>query len=170
MNKRIVSGLLTAAWLGFGVMTGPGLSRAQTESDVSAEASRMDSQAARQGESRATDKVSGQFNSFLGEDSKAVVTGLRNGTPITLTRTTQQPDGSTATTTTTIDPPPKGKMGFGEVSIALALAKEQLSQAGVTQPTPEQLKAALTGGTVTSSDGKTTELQGVLTLRGQGMG
>lgn len=170
MNKQIRFSLLAAVLFGLGLVTSAGLSRAQTESDVNAEASRMDTQAARQGESRATDRVSGQFNSFLGEDSKAVVTGLRNGTAVTLTRETKQPDGSTTTTTTTIDPPPKGKMGFGEVSISLALAKEQLRQAGITQPTPEQLKAALAGGTVTSSDGKTTQLQGVLTLRSQGMG
>jgi len=68
-------------------------------------------------------------------------------------------------------------MGFGNVYISLALAKQQLSTLGITQPTPEQLQAALTGGTITQTTGSgmtatttTTDLQGVLTMRSQHMG
>jgi hypothetical protein len=69
-------------------------------------------------------------------------------------------------------------MGFGNVFISLALAKQQLGQLGITQPTPEQLQAALTGGTVTTNAGTTvagttptsTNLQGILTMRSQNMG
>jgi len=64
-------------------------------------------------------------------------------------------------------------MGFGNVFISLALAKQQLSQAGITQPTPQQLQAALLGGTVTTGSGTTattTKLQGILTMRSQHMG
>jgi hypothetical protein len=64
-------------------------------------------------------------------------------------------------------------MGHGNVFTSLALAKQQLGQLGITQPTPQQLQAALTGGTITTGTGATattTQLQGVLTMRSQGMG
>src|SRR4030095_16533040 len=61
---------------------------ADTTSALNTEASRMNTLAASHGEANVTGKISGTFNSFLGSDSPAVVTGLRNGTPITLTTTT----------------------------------------------------------------------------------
>ncbi len=109
------------------------------------------------------EKLSSEFSSFLGDDSTAVVTGLRAGTPFDLTSTT---------TTTTVNSP-TGPMGFGNVKITLTLAEAQLSQYGITQPTPEQLQAALLGGTIMTGSGTsatTTDIQGVLTLRSQGMG
>jgi len=75
--------------------------------------------------------------------------------------------------TTTVITPPTGKMGHGNVFTSLALAKQQLGQLGISQPTPEQLQAALTGGTITTGTGTTattTQLQGILTMRSQGMG
>jgi hypothetical protein len=64
-------------------------------------------------------------------------------------------------------------MGYGNVTISLALARQQLANQGITQPTPQQIQAALTGGTVTTGSGataRTVELPGVLTLRSSGMG
>jgi hypothetical protein len=134
----------------------------------------MNNLAASHGETNVTGKISGTFNSFLGSDSTAVVTGLRNGTPITLTTTTPAATpGAAPTVTTTVITPPTGKMGHGNVFTSLALAKQQLGQLGISQPTPEQLQAALTGGTITTGTGTTattTQLQGVLTMRSQGMG
>ena len=158
-------------------LTGQGF--AQTTSALNTEASRMDTLATSQGDSKVVDKISGDFGSFLGPDSKAVVTGLRNGTPIKLTTTTTTPGSTSAsppvtTMNTTVINPPTGKMGFGNVYISLALAKQQLGQMGITQPTPEQLNAALTGGTITTSTGTgtatKTDLPGILTMRSQHMG
>jgi hypothetical protein len=147
---------------------------ADTASTLNTEASRMNTLAASHGETNVTGKISGTFNSFLGSDSTAVVTGLRNGTPITLTTTTPATTpGAAPTVTTTVITPPTGQMGHGNVFISLALAKQQLGQMGISQPTPEQLQAALTGGTITTGTGATattTQLQGVLTMRSQGMG
>jgi len=147
---------------------------ADTTSALNTEASRMNTLAASHGETNVTGKISGTFSSFLGPDSTAVVTGLRNGTPITLTTTTPAATpGAAPTVTTTVITPPTGKMGHGNVFISLALAKQQLGQLGISQPTPEQLQAALTGGTITTGTGTTattTQLQGVLTMRSQGMG
>jgi hypothetical protein len=134
----------------------------------------MNTLAASHGETNVTGKISGTFNSLLGSDSNAVVTGLRNGTPITLTTTSPAATpGAAPTVTTTVITPPTGQMGHGNVFISLALAKQQLGQLGISQPTPEQLQAALTGGTITTGTGATattTQLQGVLTMRSQGMG
>jgi hypothetical protein len=144
---------------------------ADDTSALNTEASRMNTLAASHGESNVTGKISGTFNSFLGSDSTAVVTGLRNGTPITLTTTTPAATpGAAPTVTTTVITPSTGKMGYGNVFTSLALAKQQLGQLGISQPTPEQLQAALTGGTVTTGTGTTTQLQGILTMRSQGMG
>lgn len=160
------------------IMSGA-LNRAEAQmqaatSALTAEASQMDQLAASQGGAKVIDKLSADFSSFLGADSKAVVTGLRNGTPITLTTTTPgaTPGAPPVATTTTIVPP-TGKMGLGNVFVSLALAKQQLSQVGIIQPTPAELQAALLGGSVTTGTGataSTTSLQGILTMRSQNMG
>ncbi len=150
---------------------------AQTTTQLNNEATQMNSLAASQGQTKVTNKISGDFNSFLGSDSTAVVTGLRSGTPITLTRTQTTTSTTTGlpvtTTTTTTITPPTGQMGNGEVYISLALAKQQLGAMGITEPTPEQLQAALTGGSITQTTATgttTTQMQGILTLRSQHMG
>jgi hypothetical protein len=60
-------------------------------------------------------------------------------------------------------------MGFGNVDISLSLAKAELAALGISQPTPQQLQAALMGGSVSTSKG-TTVLPGILTLRSEGKG
>lgn len=157
---------------------GAGAIGAQTVTDLNSEAARMNNLASSHGESNVIGKISGDFKSFLGSDSNAVVTGLRNGTPITLTRITTTPSTTpgglpVTTTNTTVITPPTGQMGHGNVYISLALAKQQLSQMGINEPTPQQLQAALTGGSITQSTATgttTTNLQGILTMRSEKMG
>ncbi len=173
----------TAVILAIGIATrAANIAAAQTASDLNNQVTTMNNATANQGQTGVINKISGDFSSFLGTDSQAVVTGLRNGTPITLTSTTTTPSsvpgGTPVTTTTnTIITPPTGHMGFGNVYISLALAKQQLSAMGISQPTPEQLQAALTGGTITQTTGTgatatttSTPLQGILTMRSQNMG
>jgi hypothetical protein len=157
----------------------PGFSYAETASDLNSQVTTMNTTTANQGQTNVINKISGDFNSFLGADSKTVVTGLRSGTPITLTSTTTTPSTTpgglpVTTPTNTVITPPTGQMGFGNVYTSLALAKQQLSTLGISQPTPQQLQAALTGGTITQTTGTgattTTDLQGVLTMRSQNMG
>lgn len=100
-----------------------------------------------------------------GKNSQSLVNGLRNGSEITLT--TKDSSGKSTTTTFT---PATGKMGVGNVNISLALAQASLKEAGITNPTADQLKAALNGGTVTNSSGQTTTLTGVLAMRADGKG
>jgi len=63
-------------------------------------------------------------------------------------------------------------MDYGNVRTSLTLAREQLAQLGIRQPTPAQIKAVLAGGAVTSrSTARTTPmlLPGVLQMRAHGM-
>ena len=121
-------------------------------------------------DSKSLSKISSDFSTFAGStaNSTSLATGLRTGGPITLTST----DAKGVITETTFSPP-TGRMGNGNVSISLALAKQNLANLGITQPTPEQIQAALTngpGGTITLPNGSTQPLTGVLTYRAQGMG
>jgi hypothetical protein len=155
---------------------------AQTAADVNNQVTTMNSLASNQGQTNVIGKISSDFTPFLGSDATAVVTGLRNGTSIKLTSVTTTPSSTpgglpVTTTNTTVITPPTGQMGFGNVYISLALAKQQLSTLGITQPTPQQLQAALTGGTITQTAGTgttatttTTNMQGILTMRSQNMG
>ena len=115
-------------------------------------------------------KISSNFSTFAGstENSDSLVTGIRSGGLITLSST----DAAGVTTTTTFDTP-TGKMGYGNVNKSLLLARQQLADVGITQPTNAQIQASLVGGEVTvpgPNGPTTTQLQGVLTMRAGGMG
>jgi hypothetical protein len=94
---------------------------------------------------------------------------LRDGTAITLTQVIQNADGTSTSTDTTIQPL-TGKMGYGNVKIALSLAEASLAKAGITDPTAAEIAAALNGGSLTLADGTTIDLQGVLAARAAGQG
>ena len=91
-----------------------------------------------------------RYTAFAGskENASSLVTGLRDGKQVTLTR------GTTKETFT----PSTGKMGYGNVDNALALAEASLAKQGITKPTPAQLEAALVGK------------DGILTMRAAGQG
>lgn len=124
------------------------------------------------GEPQAQARVIGSFSVFAGSEANArsLVAGLRQGNEITLTvpATGGQPGTETRFT------PPTRPMDYGNVSISLALAREQLAQLGVTRATPSQIKAVLAGGGVASRvSGRATTpylLPGVLQMRAGGMG
>ncbi|MBU6477711.1 MAG: hypothetical protein KGQ32_07285 [Xanthomonadaceae bacterium] len=118
-------------------------------------------------------KLASTYTTFAGSqtNSQALVDGLRNGTPITLeTVTPPSSAGGTGTTTATTFQPATGKLGYGNVNIALALARDELAKAGITDPTAAEIQSVLNGGTVVLADGSTQNLQGVLTLRARGEG
>jgi len=152
--------LVTAALL----CSVPGLLQAQDSPSVTA--AELDEAAEHQEAGKAAAAIGAKFTEFAGsgENATALVTGLRNGTTITLTTTV---DGAAVTTEFQ---PATGKLGYGNAYISLALAQQSLAQAGITQPTPAQLIAALNGGTVTGADGTAVPLAGVLTLRAAGDG
>jgi len=157
IRERTIATLLTAA---LAVTAYPVL--ADDAADLTTAIQAMDANAATRGSGVVIGKIAADFESFAGsnENATALVTGLRNGAEITLTQ-----DGQPSATFT----PPTKPMGYGNVSTSLTLAKYQLAQQGITEPTPEQLATALNGGTITV-DGKSMDYQGVLQMRADGMG
>lgn len=111
---------------------------------------------------RYVQSIDGRFGTFAGssENLQSLATGLRHGTDITL--------GGSGGETLSFTPPTR-PMGYGNVTHALDLASRQLAAAGITDPTAEEIRAAMLGGTVSTPDGEVT-LQGVLQLRSEGMG
>src|SRR5688500_19382681 len=78
------------------------------------------------------------------QNATSLVTGLRDGKQVTLSSRT----GKETFT------PPTGKMGYGNVDHALALAEASLQEKGITRPTPAQLEAS----TMEILDRKSTRL------------
>ena len=141
-----------------------------TSTDVEKQTTRLDTTAQNKGQTQVATRIASSFTSLAGSDANSLklVQGLRNGTAITLTTVSATTTGTTPATTTIT--PPTGKMGWGNVFISLALAKAVLANAGITNPTTQQLQAALMGGSVTGADGSTVTLKGVLQMRADGMG
>jgi hypothetical protein len=109
--------------------------------------------------------LSAEFAEFLGSEEQAatVVDGLRQGTAFTVGG--EVPEGGGEPVDGTTIEPPTGTMGYGNVRISLKLAESNLAEMGITQPTGEQLQAALLGGEI---DGQAVD--GVLAMRADGMG
>lgn len=156
--RRAAFALLVAAALSGGAYT----VAADEAAALTGEIQTMDASATTKGVGAVTGKIATDFQSFAGsrENSTALVSGLRNGAEVTLTQ-----KGEPSATFTPATKP----MGYGNVSTSLSLAKYQLAQQGITNPTPEQLKVALNGGTI-DYGGKTVDYQGVLQMRADGLG
>lgn len=110
------------------------------------------------------------FSEFAGseENAASLVNGLRSGSLVTLAPATS--GSSTGADPSISFMPPTRPMGWGNVRHALTLAQRELSAQGITDPTPAELQAALTGGSITTATGDTVNLSGTLALRSQGMG
>jgi hypothetical protein len=176
-NMKILAGAILVA------LSPLGYAQTSTPTDIDAQVTVLDTTAANRGQTQVAGRIAANFTGLTGSESNSLtlVNALRTGSPATLTTTTVTPgvDGAppTTTTTETTITPATGKMGWGNVKIALALAQAQLKQLGITNPTAEQLNAALNGGDVTVTTGTgatatttTTTLKGVLQMRADGMG
>ena len=95
-------------------------------------------------------------------NAQSLVTGLRTGSVVTLVSTSSAPAVSFT--------PATQNMGYGNINIAIALAKTALAKQGITNPSPAQLAAALNGGNITLANGTVVTMVGVLTQRNAGMG
>lgn len=117
-------------------------------------------------------RIIGSYSGFAGSEANAhsLMAGLRQGGEITLTAPAKSGQPGTSTRFTA----PTRPLDYGEIRIALALARGQLAQLGIDRPTPAQVKAVLVGGGVaTRVSGQATTpflLPGVLQLRAGGIG
>ena len=82
------------------------------------------------------DQLINRYSALAGskENASALVNGLRDGKEVKLW------PGTPAERTFK---PPTGKMGYGSVDNALALAEASLAQNGTTKPTPDDLEKAV---------------------------
>ena len=140
------------------VILGAAAGAVSAADSLTTQAAQMDRYASSKGQTAVIGRTAADFGSFYGTDNaQALAGGLRSGSEISLT--TQAPDGSVSTATFT---PPTGSMGNGNVYISMALAQQQLTDAGL-QPTAVNIQAAMVG-----EPGQ--PVQGVLQMRASGMG
>lgn len=116
------------------------------------------------GSSLSDDALVSRYTLLTGSKANAqsLVTGLRTGSVVTLVSTSSAPAVSFT--------PVTQNMGYGNINIAIALAKTALAKQGITNPSPAQLAAALNGGNITLANGTVVTMVGVLTQRNAGMG
>jgi len=107
-------------------------------------------------------RMASQYSSWAGgqANAEALVAGLRNGSTVTLV--TRGANGTKSIAGFT----PAGSMSAGNVNNALAGAQRSLARMGISQPTAEQIQAALIGGEVELPNGRTQELRGTVAVRG----
>lgn len=107
-----------------------------------------------------TTRLVSAYSTFAGSPSNAeiLIAGLRDDQTITLVAS---PDGLNPTAPPATFTPAIGKLGYGNINIALSLAKADLAKQGISNPTPAQLAAARNGGTITTTTGPVT-MAGVL--------
>lgn len=89
-------------------------------------------------------RLAAHYSAFAGspENARALVDGLRTSTPITLGPSLTGPNATAPAASLS---PATGKMGYGNINIALSLTKTSLAKQGISNPTPAQLSAALGG-------------------------
>lgn len=114
-------------------------------------------------------KLVSEFTDLAGskENAAALVSGLRSGSAISLGTSAPGAGGAAAGGAATTFTAPTKPMGYGNVRIALSLARAQLASQGVTNPTAAELQGALVGTAGTNGTGTQA---GILQMRADGMG
>jgi hypothetical protein len=107
-------------------------------------------------------RIATDYSAWAGgrDNAEALVSGLHRGTSITLSTYAGGNAVSLAGFT------PNGPMSYVDVNAALARARADLMRLGVRQPTAEQIQAALIGGDVHLSNGRTRSLRGTVPVLG----
>lgn len=138
---------------------------AQALTAIDVEVRNVEAASTHRGSAQVAQKIASGFTTLAGSQENALklVNGLREGRGVSL-------EGKSGDLTTIT--PATGRMGWGEVRIALAIARDTLMRAGIQQPTHAELDAALNGGAVSARGmGRpgTVALRGVLQMRMDGM-
>jgi hypothetical protein len=116
-------------------------------------------------------RLAADFSTLAGstENAAALIKGLRLGMPITLmvldpcSGKAPSPGDSGGSLSFSL---PTRPMSYGNIRIALSLARAQLAREGIAQPTPQQLRAALLG----SRSKAAPATDGILVRRAAGFG
>lgn len=137
---------------------------AESEPGPGGVALRMEEATPSVGDPKSAEMLIQEFQPFFGEHTAPIVTGLLEGTSITLRAESKRPDGSTVVDTLVMIPS-LDKMQGNDVAAALTIAREQLRRLNISAPHPYAIGAALMGGTVKTPEGEEVKLAGVLALR-----
>lgn len=103
-------------------------------------------------------RLAERYAAFLGgrANADAVVSGLRNGSSVTLVTGGADRNVNLAGFT------PPGAMSDTQINNALGSAQRALTRLGIHKPSAEQIQAALIGGEVTQPNGNVALVQGQL--------
>ena len=107
-------------------------------------------------------QLSSQYAGWAGGKSNAdsLVAGMRSGGSITLVTTGGGRSVSIAGFT------PSAPMTYGQINNALAGARQSLTRLGISNPSAEQIQAALIGGDIELASGASRQVAGVIVPRG----
>jgi len=107
-------------------------------------------------------RLSSQYASWAGGKSNAdsLVGGMRSGSPVTLV--TPAGVGRSASI---VGFTPAAPMTYGAIQAALSGARQNLARLGVTNPSAEQIQAALIGGDVELASGNSRMVAGTIVPR-----
>jgi hypothetical protein len=108
-----------------------------------------------------TGRIASQYSSWAGSraNAEALVSGLRNGSTITLATTGSDNTLSLAGFT------PAAPMSVEDIAGALARAQRELARVGIARPTAEQIHAALVGGEIPLHGGRNAKFRGSVAAR-----
>jgi hypothetical protein len=111
-------------------------------------------------------KVYARYGKLTGNAANmaSLVTGLQNGSPVVLKRRLRKEENHSLVLNIPTKP-----MSDQDITNTLEIATESLNDAGIRNPTIEQLHAVLMGGAVIGPRGRLTNMQGILVLRSEGM-
>ena len=112
-------------------------------------------------------QIAAGFVNFAGseENAAALVSALHDGRNVELNYPTREAPDTPVLVKIETPPIP---MAANDVRMALMLARDALVNIGVSRPTPEQLRAVLMGGELTTPSGRHVRMRGVLTMRSEG--
>jgi len=121
MHALAASLLLAFAPVAFGQAAG---------GPIDTEVRKLDTASQNHGQALVAQKIASSFTKLAGSERNALelVNALRDGSTATLTTTVPGTDGGASTTTESTITPATGKMGWGNVKIALALAESVLAK------------------------------------------
>lgn len=122
---------------------------AQVGPSLAVEAARMDVLAKRRGEAAVHGLLLGEFASFLGPHAEQALLLLRRGRPVDMTPPAGGKERSPVRVAT-----PRHPMDWSDVCLALLLARARLARRGIAEPSPIDLRAALSGGQAPRAEGE----------------
>ncbi|OGL64184.1 MAG: hypothetical protein A3J27_02715 [Candidatus Tectomicrobia bacterium RIFCSPLOWO2_12_FULL_69_37] len=134
---------------------------AQGGPSLAVEAARMDVLAQRRGEAEVHALLLREFARFLGPQAEGALVLLRKGLPVEMA----PPAGGKGQSPVRVAAPAH-PLDWSDIALALLLSRTRLARRGIAEPSPQELRAALSGGKAPKA-GREVWI-GILASRGRG--